>query len=176
MGEKSPATRGNMDVVKLRQRSLDKNKARAFVYHPDEKPLMVYEAEKLQMYDAGWFDSPAKFPGIEKEFKGLAKELGTDTKDPKFVEGVKKTVDKVAKDTNDELNLKLKSAKELKKYTKKHFPEAKFAKNATKKQMLELIEEEQNKEPVVHDDTIIIGDDVTDEELQELDELMKAGE
>jgi hypothetical protein len=152
-----------MDIVKLRTRSLDKKKARVFVYHPDEKPLMVYEGEKLSMYDAGWFDSPAKFPGVEEQFEGLAKELGTTTKDKKFVKGVKKTLDRVAEETNEELNLKSKTAKELKAYADKYMPDMKYKKNAGAKKMLDLIENYK-----VDDDIIVIGADEDDPEVQEI--------
>ena len=88
---------------------MDLTRRRAFVYHPDKKPLMVYEEEKEQYYEDGWFDSPAKCEGV-------IKKLGIDPENPVEVQMVGETIQGVVDATNDALNLHLMTAKELKAY------------------------------------------------------------
>ena len=34
----------------------------SWVYHPDHEPELVTDEEALEMYQTGWFDTPADFP------------------------------------------------------------------------------------------------------------------
>ncbi len=150
----------NMNLTEARQRVLDKTKPRCFVYKKGEEPLMVYAGEEQEFYGQGWVDSPAKFDGIMED-------LGVDKSDKEAVKNVRKAIKTVKDSTNDELNLKIMSAKELKGYAKKNYPNMKYSKNATAKTMLELIENEKaNASVTLDDDTLVIGD-VDPDEIQD---------
>ena len=38
-----------------------------FVYHPNHEPVIVPPEEYQKYLDNGWYDSPAKFPALEKD-------------------------------------------------------------------------------------------------------------
>lgn len=148
-----------MNLTEARQRVLDKTKPRCFVYKKGEEPLMVYKGEEQGFYEQGWVDSPAKFDGIMKD-------LGVDKSDKKAVKKVEKVIESVKNSTNDGLNLKLMSAKELKSYAGKNHSAMQYPKNATAKTMLELIENEKaNVSTTLDDGTLVIGAGV-DEEIK----------
>lgn len=106
----------------------DKTRERKFLYKKDEKPVIVYMEDVEKKYEEGWCDSPAEFfdmkaHGVEKGKEGELKDV---------IKGLKDI-------SNDEINLEAMNAKKLKAFVRKTFPGLEYHKNATKKQMLELI-------------------------------------
>jgi len=95
---------------------MDMSKPRAFVYHPDEEPKMVYIEDKQKWLDQGWFDTPAKFKGVLKTFE-------VDPEDKAGVQAVGEMIDGVVQATNGALNLDIMTKDELNDYAAVHLPD-----------------------------------------------------
>jgi hypothetical protein len=118
--------------------AMDMTKPRAYVYHSDHDPKMVYLEDAQDYYDDGWKDSPAKC-------KGFLSKVGIEPDDSVGIQTMGEVSEKVKDYTNDTLNLHLKSAKELKAYAALHLHGMKYQKNWNAKRMLVAIAEHMKK-------------------------------
>ena len=133
-----------MELEQARSRLLDKKKARVFLYHPDEDPLMVYEREEREWLNKGWFDSPAKFMDMKKE----SKKHGIPQKE------VEKAFDDVKRDINEKINIHSMNATELADFLNRKSDGGKYDRRQGKKFLLEMAE------AVVEGETVINVDDM----------------
>ncbi len=106
----------------------DKKRARKFLYHATEKPIIIYIEDAKDWYPKGWQNTPAAFFDMKKH--GVPADKMPE---------LHKEIEEIKDLTNDDLNLEAMSAKQLKAFAKKYLPGLEYGKNANKKQMLDLI-------------------------------------
>lgn len=102
-------------MTAIKNQNMDFTRKRAFVYHPDYEPKMVYSEEVGLWYKKGWVDSPAKY-GQRMEPEVIAESLIIEEPEPdpyKLPNGFEymgaKALDNWSRDNlNEELDARMK--------------------------------------------------------------------
>jgi hypothetical protein len=111
---------------------MDMTRQRAFVYHPEHEPKMVYADEVDAYYADGWYDTPAAFTPAE--------DFGVDPDDEMAVQSLGETIKGVVDATNGAINLGRMRKEDLAAYSTLNFGVTLDPERMTKKEMIAAIE------------------------------------
>jgi hypothetical protein len=111
---------------------MDMTRLRAWVYHPEHEPKMIYAEEAEQYYKDGWYDTPAAFTPAE--------DFGVDPDDELAVQGLGETIKGVVDHNNGALNLKRMRKEDLAAFSTLNYGETLDPERLTKAEMISAIE------------------------------------